>query len=142
MVNDTIKKFRYPHSLLHEYQHWVVLLRLGQVTAGCMILACKESAQSLCQVSPQAYAELPTVTAGLEGTLKKTFEFDKINYLALMMVDKEVHFHVIPRYAGPRECAGVTFVDKRWPGPPDITEVTEMTDEQFEELKQRLVSAW
>ena len=32
-----------------------------------------------------------------------------------MMVDPEVHFHVIPRYSKPVEFAGEVFVDPDWP---------------------------
>jgi len=31
-LNDTIRKFGYPDTLIHEYDHWVVLLRPQQVT--------------------------------------------------------------------------------------------------------------
>ena len=36
----------------------------------------------------------------------------------LMMVDPNVHFHVIPRYEGTRAWAGLDFPDAGWPGPP------------------------
>ena len=39
MVNDTIAKFGYPDSLVHEYDGWVVLLRHDQVTPGALVLA-------------------------------------------------------------------------------------------------------
>ena len=42
--------------------------------------------------------------------MRATFDHQKINYLALMMVDPHVHFHVIPRYSGSRELEGATFV--------------------------------
>jgi diadenosine tetraphosphate (Ap4A) HIT family hydrolase len=37
-----------------------------------------------------------------------------------MMVDRHVHFHVIPRYAGERSFDVTTFTDSGWPGPPDF----------------------
>ena len=48
-------------------------------------------------------------TADIERALRATFDHQKINYLALMMVDPHVHFHVIPRYSGSREFEGSTF---------------------------------
>jgi diadenosine tetraphosphate (Ap4A) HIT family hydrolase len=93
-MNATIDKFGYPATLLHEYEDWVVLLRPAQPTLGSLVLACKEDATSLGTVSAKAYAELATVIADLERALSTAFDHQKINYLALMMVDPHVHFHV------------------------------------------------
>jgi diadenosine tetraphosphate (Ap4A) HIT family hydrolase len=41
-----------------------------------------------------------------------------MNYLMLMMVDHHVHFHALPRYDGPREFAGLTWIDGGWPALP------------------------
>lgn len=142
MLNETILKFNYPESLLYEYFNWVVLLRPKQVTAGSMILACKEEAERMPDVSAHAFEELPRVTADLEQALSKTFIFDKINYILLMMVDKHVHFHVIPRYSSKREACGVTFIDAGWPKHPDMTKVIDMTDKQFHELRELLKLNW
>ncbi len=141
-MNDTINKFGYPETLLKKYKNWVVMLRPTQVTAGCMVLACKESAISMADVSAVAFAELPIVTGELEAALKKTFQMEKINYLCLMMVDKEVHFHVIPRYSENKEFAGVQFDDPGWAKAPDLGNVIEMTAEQFESLKKHLMDCW
>ena len=48
--------------------------------------------------------------------LRRLVAYEKINYLMLMMVDRDVHFHVIPRYAGERVHEGVSFPDAG--GPP------------------------
>lgn len=142
MPNETMTKFNYPDSLLHEYQNWVVLLRPEQVTLGSMVLACKLDAVAVSEVPDYAFAELAEVTADLEGVLKSSFNYDKINYLLLMMVDKYVHFHVIPRYAALREFASVTFSDSAWPGPPDFSKVVEVNAAQNRTLQAHLKSAW
>ena len=141
-MNETIKKFGYPKNVLSEYEHWVVLLRPKQVTAGSLVLACKESATSFSEVSVSAYSELAQVTKAMENALKHSVEYEKINYLALMMVDKEVHFHVLPRYQGVRRVVGVTFTDKAWPKPADITNVTELTDQEFKQLHAFIKNHW
>ncbi len=141
-MNDTIKKFGYPETLLKEYSHWVVLLRPEQVTAGCMVLACKEVAASMSEVSSTAFAELPIVTGELEASLKRALAMEKINYMLLMMVDKEVHFHVIPRYSEEKAFAGVTFSDPGWPKLPDMKNAVQMSDEQFTALHQHLADCW
>jgi len=141
-MNATIEKFGYPASLLHEYRSWVVLLRPAQPTLGSLVLACKEDATSLGSVSGAAYAELSTATADLERALREVFDFRKINYLALMMVDPHVHFHVIPRYAEPREFEGAKCEDAAWPKPPNLSSTLALSAAQMAALHARLLAAW
>ena len=142
MVNATMMKFNYPNSLLHEYESWVVLLRPDQVTAGSMVLACKLEATAMSEVPPSAFAELSKATSDLEGVLRKVFAYDKINYLLLMMVDKHVHFDVLPRYSTLRDVFGVTFVDASWPKPPDLSKVVDITAEQYKQILTQLKDNW
>ena len=141
-MNATIEKFGYPASLLHEYRSWVVLLRPAQPTLGSLVLACKEDATSLGSVSSAAYAEFSTAIADLERTLRQAFDFRKINYLALMMVDPHVHFHVIPRYAEPREFDGASCEDAAWPKAPDLSRTLPLSAAQMAALQARLLAAW
>jgi diadenosine tetraphosphate (Ap4A) HIT family hydrolase len=137
-MNATIERFGYPSTLLTESASWVVLLRPQQVTLGSMVLACKLESTRFSELPADCFAELSVMTAAIEGALKKTFSYDKINYLALMMVDKHVHFHVLPRYETKREFFGVEFVDKSWPKPPDLGQVVNLTEEAFKELHRLL----
>lgn len=141
-MNETMEKFGYPETLLGDYAHWAVLLRPGQITAGAMVLACKEEAEHLPDVSAEAYAELPRVTGDLEAALAATLAPDKINYILLMMVDKYVHWHVIPRYESPREVAGARFEDPGWPRYPALNQATDVTEDQFAALRDLLQGSW
>ena len=141
-MNTTISKFGYPSSLLHEYRSWVVLLRPAQPTLGSLVLACKEDATALGAVSSAAYAELASATADLERVLRQAFDFRKINYLALMMVDPHVHFHVIPRYSEPREFDGARCEDAAWPKPPDLSSAIALSAAQMAALHAKLLAAW
>ncbi|MCE7736074.1 MAG: HIT family protein [Candidatus Heimdallarchaeota archaeon] len=132
--NETMLKFKYPDTLLKEYQHWVVLLRPNQPTIGSLVLACTSKAESMSELSIHAFNELSAVTKEIEYALKRAFQYDKINYMALMMVDKQVHFHVIPRYAEDRSFEDLVFSDKGWPALPKLTETTELSDDEFEIL--------
>ena len=142
MPNATILKFGYPDTLLAEYEHWVVLLRPKQVTVGSMVLACKEEAAALGEVSAEAWAELARATHDLEQAAQAAFAYDRINYLALKMVDPHVHFHVLPRYAAEREVNGVVFRDAAWPKPADITAAAELTPDELGAVAQRLREHW
>lgn len=119
-MNATIEKFGYPATLIKEYEHWVVLLRPAQVTAGSLVLAAKSDATAYGDLSPDAFAEQGRVIADIEAMLRAATKFERINYLMLMMVDPHVHFHVIPRYEGQRSLAGMSFADTGFPGPPDL----------------------
>lgn len=119
-VNATMEKFGYPDTLVREYPLWVVQLRPKQATLGALVAICKEPARRFGDLSAAAFAELRQVTADLETSLTRGLECPRLNYLMLMMVDPDVHFHVLPRYPEAREFRGVSFVDPGWPGPPDI----------------------
>ncbi len=67
-------------------------------------------------------AEFATLIQKAEKAVKATFTYDIMNYLMLMLVDRHVHFHVIPRYSGARFFSGVEWVDKGWPNPPVMSE--------------------
>ena len=125
-MNQTIEKFGYPASLVKEYDHWVVLLRPQQATLGALVLACKENVLDFGEVSQQAHTEMKQITSELETCLKKCFDYQKINYMMLMMVDPDVHFHVLPRYATAQDFAGVSFADPGWPALPNLGHAAEI----------------
>lgn len=125
-INATMRRFGYPDGSLYESAHWTVLVRPQQATLGALVLVCRDQALSFSQISAEAFAELKTFSTAIERCLKSAFAYDKINYLALMMVDPDFHFHVLPRYAGARQCAGVDFVDPGWPGIPNLAHVPQL----------------
>src|ERR1051325_8572197 len=118
--NATAVKFGHPATLIREYRHWLVLARPQQATLGALVLVCSDTAHAFSQISVRAFEELAQVTADLDAALTRCFQPDKLNYLMLMMVDPDVHFHVLPRYEGSREHGGHTFTDAGWPGPPAL----------------------
>jgi len=141
-MNKTIQNFGYPDTLIREYDHWVVLLRPAQVTLGSLILACKESAQKFSDISSAAFAEQEIVVKDIERVLSSFVRFEKMNYVMLMMVDPDVHYHVLPRYSEPRTFAATEFVDAGWPALPNLGEPTVTTAEQNTELVAHLKSLW
>ncbi|WP_336985354.1 HIT family protein [Altererythrobacter aquiaggeris] len=124
-MNETIRNFGFPQSLVKEFGHWVVLARPAQPTLGSLVLAAKSNEQAFADLPAAAHAELKSVTVAIENALRGAVRYDKINYLMLMMVDPHVHFHVIPRYEGVREWGAPSsdvreFVDIGWPKMPDL----------------------
>lgn len=127
---------------MREYERWVVLVRPVQVTAASMVAACREDAESLGDVTPEAWAEFGSVCWDLEQALGQALAHDGLNYHALMMVDPHVHFHVIPRYAAPRRVIGRKFTDPWWPRPAEITAGEELDDEELAALVAHLRAHW
>ena len=78
----------------------------------------------------------------MEPWLKAAVDYEKINYLMLMMVDKDVHFHVLPRYSGVREHEGAVFPDAGWPAAPALGAAVELSTEAVERLASRFAQAW
>lgn len=141
-LNATMRKFGAPQTIIRQYQYWSVMLRPAQATLGALVLAAHEPAQAFSALSPASFAELHTVTGHMEFALAKAFQYDKINYLMLMMVDPDVHFHVIPRYEGAREYGGMSLVDAGWPGPPRLDQATQFSTQMQQALVQALRAQW
>jgi diadenosine tetraphosphate (Ap4A) HIT family hydrolase len=70
----------------------------------------------------------------MERALGSAVDYAKINYLMLMMVDPHVHFHVLPRYEGTRDAAGLMIADAGWPGQPDLGSAVKLDDAQIAAL--------
>lgn len=136
VFNDTMRKFGAPQTIIHSFQYWSVLLRPAQATLGALVLIAHEPAKAFSELGAASFTEMHTVINQIEFTLTKVFQYDKINYLMLMMVDPDVHFHIIPRYAQPRLYADMTFIDAGWPAAPQLGHVNE-TDET---INQRIIT--
>jgi len=142
MSNATLSKFDYPATLIGETDHWTVLLRPQQVTLGALVLVCREPVTRFSDVKPAAFADLHAAVSRIETILRDLVAYEKINYLMLMMVDPEVHFHVIPRYSAARTHLGTSFPDAGWPGPPVLGQAVEPDAALRDSLLQRLRAAW
>jgi diadenosine tetraphosphate (Ap4A) HIT family hydrolase len=141
-MNDTMKKFGYPETCLKEFHEWVILLRPQQVTLGSLVLICREETTAFSQISAEAFGELPGIIREIETSISRTFGYNKINYLMLMMVDPEVHFHVIPRYDAPCTFFQQQFIDHGWPGPPLLKNTNETSLEMNQEILAHLKKNW
>ena len=141
-MHDTIRKFGWPATLVKDYRHWVVLLRPAQPTLGSLVLAARSEATAFGALEPEAHAELAEASAGIEAALGAFVSYERINYLMLMMVDRHVHFHVIPRYEGERRWQGLPFPDAGWPGPPALGEARRLDEAQIAALAAELRDVW
>jgi diadenosine tetraphosphate (Ap4A) HIT family hydrolase len=141
-MNATLKKFGFPETLIRDYTHWCVVLRHSQATLGALVLIAKSDVTQLGDLPPEAFAELQRCTNHIETALRHMCAYDKINYLALMMVDPHVHFHVLPRYSQDQVFDGITFRDPGWPGVPDLKASTELPEFSRQKLQNALLDAF
>jgi diadenosine tetraphosphate (Ap4A) HIT family hydrolase len=137
-----MEKFGYPATLVAETGFWAVLARPQQVTLGSLVLVCREPVTAFGQVSAAAFADLQAVIARTERMLTGFVSYQKINYLMLMMVDPDVHFHVIPRYEAQRTLEGTVYPDAGWPGPPALGQAVVPAAPALAALTELLRARW
>jgi diadenosine tetraphosphate (Ap4A) HIT family hydrolase len=142
MTHATLLKFGYPETLIRDYAYWSVVLRPKQATLGALTLIAKSDETAFSRLPSGAYGELETITRDAEKALHALFSYDRINYLMLMMVDPQAHFHILPRYEKSPVFQGVTFNDPGWPGPPDLGHATAVDKDIFAALHDHIKKAW
>jgi len=139
-MNPTILSFAYPDSLVREFEHWVVLVRPDQVTLGSLVLAAKSDTTAYGDLPAEAFAEQGEIVASVERALRAFCAYEKINYLMLMMVDPNPHFHVIPRYSEARSWCGIEFPDAGWPRAPQLGNAVALSAEQTRAMAAELMA--
>lgn len=141
-AHETLLNFGFPGTLVRDYGHWVVLARPKQATLGALVLICKEDVRAFSAISAAAFAQFGTVVGDIEASLKRFRNYQKINYLMLMMVDPHVHFHVLPRYAETQDFDGQAYPDPGWPAQPDLGAGPALEGAELESLVTALKAAW
>lgn len=142
MTNPTARKFGYPRTQVAETEHWLVLVRPQQPAFGSLVLVAKADARAFSDLPPAAFADLKAAVDRIEALLRQAVAYERINYLMLMMVDPDVHFHVIPRYEGERSHGGHTFADAGWPGPPALASHVALSEEEAAALAAEFAALW
>ena len=115
-------KFRIPELTIVDQGMWTWSLRPEQITLGSSVITLNRPETKLSNVEPVEMIEFAMLLKKIETSLYCAFGFDAINYLALMMVDKQVHYHVIPRYKDPQTFNELIWVDSGWPALPNFSD--------------------
>ena len=142
LPTPTLTKFGYPGTVVHDDGNWIVLVRPQQVTLGSLVLASRRSVQQFSALDDGGFRALGPAVRRIEAALAAFVGYQKINYLMLMMVDPDVHFHVIPRYDGERRFEGFSFPDAGWPGAPDLKTAVSPPPEVLARLVDVLRRNW
>ena len=120
MIEEFRKKFMLDQLALYENKSWIVSVRPIQITVGSLVISAKGNVDSLSKMDIGEGTSFFECCRFGENLLKKTFKPIKFNYLALMLVDPLVHFHLIPRYDRSIEFGKNNYSDDAWPKPIDI----------------------
>ena len=106
------------NNLIKEYKYWKLLIRNKQVRLGSCVAILKREAFPLGKVNEQEMAEYAKIARELENALEKCFQPKWLYHMVLMFKDKQIHFHLIPRYGDQkRQFANIEWVDDNQPDP-------------------------
>ena len=113
-------KFMVNELKIYETNYWIWSLRPVQATLGAGVLSLKRECAIFSELKQEEFSDLNNIIKVIEKTLKKTFNYDVMNYLMLMMQDKQVHYHVVPRYERTIDYIKLSWKDSGWPGVPNL----------------------
>jgi diadenosine tetraphosphate (Ap4A) HIT family hydrolase len=113
-------KFQVLEMEIAKNRSWTWSLRPVQATIGSGILSLNRYAESMSSLSPEEGEDLILMMATIESTLRRKFDYQKMNYMMLMMVDPHIHFHVIPRYSDVISFGSMEWKDNGWPALPRL----------------------
>jgi diadenosine tetraphosphate (Ap4A) HIT family hydrolase len=113
-------KFQIAEMEIAKNRSWKYSLRPVQATIGSGILSLNRYAESMSNLTPTEGEDLILMMGTIESVLKQTFNYQKMNYMMLMMVDPQIHFHVIPRYSNIINFGGIDWKDNGWPALPRL----------------------
>lgn len=137
-LQDFKNKFKVDELKIYETKYWVWSLRPHQSTIGSGILSLKRLCSTFGELTVEEFSDLNNIIKVIEPVLKKTFNYDVLNYLMLMMVDKHVHYHILPRYENPKTIVGKLWVDENWPAVPPLTGEV-LSEKELDEIKKMIM---
>jgi len=135
--NSIWGQFDLDNNLIKEYKHWMLLVRKKNVKLGSCVAILKRDAFPLSEVTPEEMAEYAVLTREVETAIKKAFNPHLVHHLALMFIDKQIHFHIIPRYTETVEFAGMSWEDDNIPDPL-IQKRDELSQEVLNQIKETI----
>lgn len=139
VLTEFQEKFKINDNKIFETEHWIWSLRPHQATIGAGILSLKRECSNLAKLKQEEFVDLNNIIKIIEPTLKKAFSYDVINYLMLMMFDKHIHYHILPRYEKPLEFLGEIWEDNSWPAVPQLGGEP-LSNEKLKKLTQYIKS--
>src|SRR5690554_6472994 len=122
-MNEFNLKFDLPKLIIYESKYWIWSLRPEQPTLGSSVISLKRKCSYMRELTLDEHKDYGKIVKVVEASLKKLFNYSKINYLMLMMVDNQVHYHVIPRYDKEISFDNMLWYDYGWPNLPELNKI-------------------
>jgi diadenosine tetraphosphate (Ap4A) HIT family hydrolase len=105
-----------PETLLERGRYWTAALNRNQNLLGKVMLVVNRPVEQVILLQDEEWIDLHRQVRRLTAALIDVFHPEHFNYAFLQNVDRQVHLHVIPRYASSRNFAGEVFDDPDYPG--------------------------
>lgn len=135
---DIFEVFDEKNNLIKEYEYWKILVSNRTRTLGNSVVILKRHIERFSGIAKEEMQEFTQVVKDIENSLKNSFNYDKINWLMLMMKDKHVHFHVIPRYKNKISFAEIEWEDG-FKGDPLTLGKIDLSQETLNKIKAELI---
>lgn len=116
-MSHILEKFNEKQNLIKEYRFWKLLLKEEPNKLGRLVAILKREAFPLQNITSEEMVEYSIIVKEVEPALNKAFGAYLVQHLHLAFVDKQIHFHIIPRYKNNVECAGLIWADDQDPNP-------------------------
>jgi diadenosine tetraphosphate (Ap4A) HIT family hydrolase len=101
--------------VIRESAFWRTFINRNQNLLGKTVIALKRHEEDVPLLREDEWRDLRTEVRWAVERIRAAFAPDHFNYSFLMNMDHHAHLHVIPRYIGSREVAGVVFTDADYP---------------------------
>ena len=121
-----------PETIIERGSHWTIVLNRNQNLLGKVFLWANRPVEQVIALTDDEWLDLRLQMHRATLALIKAFQPDHFNYAFLQNQDRQVHLHVIPRYAAPRAFEGLAFSDSDYPNhyavpsPPRRLDATQM----------------
>ena len=108
-------RFSKPELMIKQGKFWSIIFRESTTTLGNCIFICNRECPTFSNLTAEEMAEFPELCKWYEDKIKTLYGAVKFNYVAMMMKEEFVHFHVIPRYDKKIERYGLVWEDVDYP---------------------------
>ena len=103
-----------PATIITEDELWTVAVNSNQNLLGKSMLVLRRPCSSVAQLADSEWMGAHVWIGRVCAAVDALFRPDLYNHCFLMNMDRQVHLHVIPRYASERHWEGQLFRDTHW----------------------------
>lgn len=103
-----------PETVIEERPSWTLAVNRNQDLLGKTLLVLQRTCDAVVDIESDEWSSLRLELRRLVPALDRLFQPDQLNFAFLMNLDAQVHLHVVPRYASPRQWHDREFADAHW----------------------------